>query len=255
MYSLKDSNVCVIGRHGFIGSALTRKLISLGASVLPYPTRDTTVVFDMAGPTHLQFEQNAGFYTQDGVSRFLSLIATCREYGIRLAWSSSALLYEPGDRPYVCYKRSLEELQGVYDDLDSIALRLFAVYGVGEEDKGRYKTVIYQWCDDMCKGIPPQVYGDGTQRRAFIYIDDMVDAIISSALSDARGVVGLGSNDAVCFNDIVDEINDILNTKIMPCYINAPHDYRMESPTCSNPLVVSTPLSEGIRKVIASIKK
>ena len=47
--------------------------------------------------------------------------------------------------------------------LDSVALRYFNTYRVGEDTKGAYSSVVYKFLTDVLQGRRPVIYGDGTQ--------------------------------------------------------------------------------------------
>ncbi|MGC9146138.1 MAG: NAD-dependent epimerase/dehydratase family protein, partial [Nitrososphaeria archaeon] len=70
--------------------------------------------------------------------------------------------------------------------LETISLRYFNTYGM-EKMKGKYSSVIWKFIDDIMNGRQPVIYGDGTQSRDFIYVDDVVRATI---LAMDRGAPG-----------------------------------------------------------------
>jgi len=62
-----------------------------------------------------------------------------------------------------------------------ITLRFFNVYGEGQNPQ--YAGVITKFAEKLSKSAPPLIYGDGKQTRDFIYVGDIVKAIISAAQS------------------------------------------------------------------------
>ncbi|CAN5640930.1 NAD-dependent epimerase/dehydratase family protein [soil metagenome] len=60
---------------------------------------------------------------------------------------------------------------------NAIVLRIFNVYGEGQ-DPGA--NVVAQFAQSLSKGLPPVIYGNGTQTRDFISVDDVVDGILLS---------------------------------------------------------------------------
>ncbi len=113
-----------------------------------------------------------------------------------------------------------------FDSVPSVGLRIFAGFGPGEEHKGDYASVVTIFLNCMLKNERPVIFGDGTQNRDFVYIDDVVDSIVSSAekpISNAIVNVGTGKN--LKFNDVVHIINDLLGKKIEPVYVPKPEKY------------------------------
>ncbi len=60
------------------------------------------------------------------------------------------------------------------NNLDSIILRMFNVYGKGQTEQ--YAGVITKFAKNIAQNIPLEIYGDGEQTRDFISINDVVDA-------------------------------------------------------------------------------
>jgi nucleoside-diphosphate-sugar epimerase len=126
---------------------------------------------------------------------------------------------------------------------NTLGLRIFPVYGPGEE-----RTVISQWCKAMKKGEQPVIYGNGQQRRDFIYIDDAVNQIISLS-ENTSGIVDVGAGNPVKFRKIVEIINSVLKTDIKPIFAKEPEGYSVGI-TCHSPLSTQINLENGIRKLL-----
>lgn len=253
IHSYKDVSVCVIGQYGFIGSALVKKLKSLGAKITKSPVKDNRIIFNLSGPTHLQFEENPGFYLKETISTFMNLMDFCQENNITYVWPSSALVYENDKHsPFIYTKKAIEELQRVYK-ANTIGLRIFPVYGVGEENKGRFKTIIYQWCEQIINGESPVVYGDGTQKRDFVYIDDVVDHILGFGRLETSGMADIGAGAPESFNDIIGYINEACGTNIQPTYVAQPNEYS-RGIVCQSPLPMKVTMREGIKKIMEDLK-
>jgi UDP-glucose 4-epimerase len=127
-------------------------------------------------------------------------------------------LYEhmPNDclNPYSVAKTSGEELCKMYTKLfglKTVILRYFNVYGPREPTKGQYAPVIGLFIRQMKAGEPLTIVGDGTQRRDFTHVDDVVDANIRMINYDGDMIgttfnVGTGKNYSV--NEIAELISD-----------------------------------------------
>ena len=81
--------------------------------------------------------------------------------------------------PYGASKAAAERLVSSYNNLkirNAISLRFFNVYGIGQTIE--YAGVITKFAERLRRNLPPIIYGDGTQTRDFIAVDDVVNAIV-----------------------------------------------------------------------------
>jgi UDP-glucose 4-epimerase len=62
--------------------------------------------------------------------------------------------------------------------LRSLGLRLFNVYGPGQDPESPYSGVISLFCDRIRRGFPIEIFGDGGQTRDFIFVADVVVALL-----------------------------------------------------------------------------
>ena len=67
-----------------------------------------------------------------------------------------------------------------------------------EEHKGDFASVITLFLNSILKDEPPVIHGDGTQNGDLVFIDDVIDAILSAAAGEERGeinevVINVGS--------------------------------------------------------------
>ena len=233
--------VCVLGRHGLIGGALEKKLITSGHVVSSYPTKETKLLFHFGSTVHPPFEENPDYHIQEILSSFMYLLPFCRDNGIRFVYPSSALVYEKNTVFAKC-KKIMELYASCYPD--TLGVRIFPVYGPGE-----HRTAISQWCEAMKRGERPVIYGDGTQERDFIYIDDVVDQITDLVNYEITGIRDVGAGKPVSFNSIVATINKVLGTDLKPIYKEAPKGYS-KGIVCERPGVIKVSMEEGIRKIL-----
>lgn len=107
--------------------------------------------------------------------------------------------------------------------LSSIGLRYFSVYGPKEKHKGQYANNITQFLWNMIKGNSPVIYGDGTQRRDFTFVEDVVQANILAMHSDIEsGIFNVGTGVDASFNKVVNILHNLLGTEIKPQYVSNP---------------------------------
>lgn len=236
----------ITGSRGFIGGALAKKLESMGWEVYPYPRKDVDYYFMFGSPSsQMIFSHNIDYCVKETINSFLDAIAFCKNNNIKLIYPSSATVYNKNNA-YAHTKAALEEIQGAYDS-NVLGLRIFAGYGVGEDHKKEYANVIYQFCQQMKRGEQPVIWGDGTQTRDFIYIEDIVNTIVENL--DKVGIIDIGTGVNTSLNEIVQLINEELGTDIKPVFVDKPPKY-VENTICNNPIKESISIREGIRRIL-----
>jgi len=95
-------------------------------------------------------------------------------------------------------------------DIETVSLRYFNVYGEGQTIGGAYSLVIGIFFNQMLKGNPLTIRGDGNQKRDFTYVGDVVSANIAASKSSNVGcgeVINIGNGDNRTINQIADQFN------------------------------------------------
>jgi nucleoside-diphosphate-sugar epimerase len=96
--------------------------------------------------------------------------------------------------------------------LDTICLRIFNAYGPRMQNR-----VLSIFANLMIKGKQPEVSGDGKQIRDFVYVDDIVSALIL-AMKAGKKLKGksfnVGTGKGTDLNELIEKINNTLNTNI-----------------------------------------
>ncbi|MEA1986569.1 MAG: ADP-glyceromanno-heptose 6-epimerase [Candidatus Marinimicrobia bacterium] len=110
-----------------------------------------------------------------------------------------------------------------------IGLRYFNVYGPGELYKGNMASMIYQLALQMKAGKNPKIFTKGEQKRDFIYVKDIIQANIKSALSGKSGIYNVGTGKARTFNDIIKILNDVMKAELKTEYIKNPYDFYQDN--------------------------
>jgi UDP-glucose 4-epimerase len=62
----------------------------------------------------------------------------------------------------------------------TVGLRFFNVYGPRQDPTSAYSGVISIFCDRLRRGFPIEVFGDGSQTRDFVFVTDVVNALLIS---------------------------------------------------------------------------
>lgn len=133
-------------------------------------------------------------------------------YGVnpRVPWSEDDHVLQPIS-PYASTKVSGELLGHVYSHLYGIrfiALRFFTVYG----PRQRPDLAIHTFARNMLAGRPITVYGDGSTRRDYTYIDDAI-AGVRGAIDYTRTnyeVINIGNNEAISILEMIRGLEDAL---------------------------------------------
>jgi len=94
-------------------------------------------------------------------------------------------------------------------------LRLSQVYGPGEPKL----KAIPKFIDLMAnENTSPIIFGNGSDIRDYLFVDDAANAIIMAMISNMPGVYNIGTGKGTSINNVVEIINTILGTKIKPIY-------------------------------------
>lgn len=95
---------------------------------------------------------------------------------------------------------------------DYINLRIGHVYGPGEE---KYKKILPITIKNIIEGKPLEIWGDGSDLRSFIFIDDVVVAIIASIDSSEKNIdVNVVSGASISIQDLVKSVVEISGKSI-----------------------------------------
>ena len=138
-------------------------------------------------------------------------------------WSEDDHVLKPIS-PYASTKVSGELLGHVYTDLYDIrfiALRFFTVYG----PRQRPDLAIHKFARLMLEGKEIPVYGDGSSRRDYTYVGDIVDGIRAAMTYEGSDyeVINLGNNETVRLSALIDALEEGLG-------VEAKRDHQPEQP-------------------------
>ncbi|MCG0275501.1 MAG: GDP-mannose 4,6-dehydratase [Thermosediminibacteraceae bacterium] len=179
-------------------------------------------------------------------------------YGINpnVPWKEDDCVLMPIS-PYASTKVSGELMGHVYSHLYEIrfiALRFFTVYG----PRQRPDLAIHKFARKIMKGEPIPIYGDGSSRRDYTYIDDIVQGI--RAAMEYKGsmyeVINLGNNQTVSLLEMVKTLEDALGIKaklefLPPQPGDVPQTWAdVEKAKKYLDYIPSIPYNEGIRRFI-----
>jgi len=99
------------------------------------------------------------------------------------------------DAPYGQSKYAAEGYLSLYQrlyGLSTAALRLGNVYGPRQDPLGE-AGVVAIFCGALLEGRTPKVFGDGEQTRDYVYVADIVEAMVAAGSSDVDGTFNIGT--------------------------------------------------------------
>jgi ADP-L-glycero-D-manno-heptose 6-epimerase len=180
--------------------------------------------------------------THDNVEGFRRLLEFARGTQTPVVYASSAATYgigatgamkeDQGAAPANIYAFSKVQLDNLARESSRqspswkiVGLRYFNVYGPREVHKKAAASMIYQLYLQMKAGKRPRVFKHGEQKRDFVYVKDVVRLTIGALQAPKGGVYNCGSGVAFSFNEVIEELNKSLGTKLEPEYIENPYSF------------------------------
>ena len=171
-------------------------------------------------------------YEDVNVRGYMNLLELCKKYGVKkFVQASSSSVYGNNKEvpfketaivdfaisPYAATKKSCEVMGHVYHNLyniDMVQLRFFTVYG----PKQRPDLAIHKFTKMILEDKPIPFYGDGTTKRDYTYIDDIVDGILKSMSylfnnENVYEIFNLGESHVVSLKEMVETIENALGKK------------------------------------------
>jgi UDP-glucose 4-epimerase len=118
---------------------------------------------------------------------------------------------------YLRYYRAIK-------DLDYTALALGNVYGPRQEpasEVGLEGQVVAIFCRKMLSNRPCTIYGDGSQTRDFVYVDDVVSAFVAAQRRGSGELVNIGSGEELSVNDLYAKLAELTAARFEPVYAAA----------------------------------
>jgi UDP-glucose 4-epimerase len=121
---------------------------------------------------------------------------------------TEAMLPEPKS-PYAITKLDGEYYLSLYRQpgrLDTCSFRFFNVFGPRQDPKGAYAAAVPIFIEHALSGQPITVFGDGGQTRDFIYVKDIVSALVFGAENSLSGTFNVGYGQQITINDLAKRI-------------------------------------------------
>jgi UDP-glucose 4-epimerase len=192
--ALKDTRVSVFPHGGDI----------LHTDILDKAMEGVDGVFHLAALWLLHCQEYPESAFEVNIRGTFNVAQACLRHKVkRLVYSSSASVYGDAaaipmteDHPYnnltfygatkIAGEHMLKALGHRYA-LNWVGLRYMNVYGPRQDYRGAYIAVMMKTLDSIDKGVPPAVFGDGSQQYDFVYVDDVARANVCAMKADVSG--------------------------------------------------------------------
>ena len=167
-------------------------------------------------------------YNQVNVGGTVTLMEAMRDVGVRrVVFGSSGAIYgnlskqpvkedaTPNPRsPYAVSKLAAEyyiHSIGSLWGIETVCLRIFNAYGPGQQMPATHAPVIPNFLKQAYQNATLVIHGDGNQTRDYVYIDDVINALITAASAPSinRTTINIGSGRETSVRDLVRLIVEI----------------------------------------------
>src|SRR5512143_1306632 len=171
-------------------------------------------------------------YNAVNVGGTVALMEAMRDVGVRrvVLASSGAVYGDQGEQP-LCesatpaprspyavsklasefYMRTIGTLWGI----ETLSLRIFNAYGPGQHLPASHPPVVPYFLRQSLRGGTLVVHGDGAQTRDYVYVDDVVSAMVaaSTAPNVSGLVINVGSGTETSIKDLVKSVLEVTGGK------------------------------------------
>ena len=168
-------------------------------------------------------------YAETNITGTLNLLELARDYEVpQFVFGSSSSVYGVNEKvpfaeddrihqtisPYAATKAAGELLCHTYSHLFKIrcvCLRFFTVYGARQ----RPDLAIHKFARLITEGKPIQVFGDGTTRRDYTYVDDIIQGVRAAIDYDASmyEIFNLGESETTQLTRLIELLESSLDMK------------------------------------------
>ncbi|RPH60306.1 MAG: NAD-dependent epimerase/dehydratase family protein, partial [Chloroflexi bacterium] len=176
-------------------------------------------------------------YNAVNVGGTVSLMEAMRDVGVRrvVLVSSGAIYGEqelqplrenmaPNPRsPYAVSKLAAEYYVNTIGDLwniETVSLRVFNAYGPGQHLPPSHPPVVPYFLKQALRGGSLVVHSDGNQTRDYVYVDDVVSALVAASTAPNLDglVINVGSGRETAVRDLVKAVMDVTDSKAQVIY-------------------------------------
>ncbi len=189
--------------------------------------------------------------------RRIVALSSMSVYGSQQVPFAEDLIPQPED-PYGAGKAAVEadlRALGAVQGIEWIIVRPHNVYGPRQNLGDPYRNVVGIFMRQALQGEPLTVFGDGTQTRAFSYIEDVAPAIAKIATGERHGyIVNVGGEEPITINQLARQV--IVATGVAGEVIHLPKRYEVQDAYSRHDVLRDvlgewnpTPMSVGIPRM------
>jgi UDP-glucose 4-epimerase len=172
-------------------------------------------------------------YNAVNVGGAVSLMEAMRDVGVkRVVLISSGAVYGdqqeqplketaiPNPRsPYAVSKLAAEYYVRTIGDLwgiETVALRVFNAYGPGQHLPASHPPVIPNFLRQAVRGGTLVMHGKGVQTRDYVYVDDVVDAMVAAATAPSLNnlVINVGSGKETSIRELIQVVMEVVGRPV-----------------------------------------
>jgi UDP-glucose 4-epimerase len=192
---------------------------------------------------------------------FTSSIAV---YGAGQSPMSEAMIPVPEDSYGISKLAVEQELRVTHEmfGLDYVVFRPHNVYGERQNIADRYRNVVGIFMNQLLRGEPMTIFGDGTQQRAFTHIDDVAPVIATSAdFPAARNqIFNVGADEPYTVNELAKVVAQAIGKHCEINHLDARNEVKIAFSDHSKAERVfgkrtKVSLAEGVRAMAAWVRE
>ncbi|MDC0428643.1 NAD-dependent epimerase/dehydratase family protein [Candidatus Pelagibacter sp.] len=165
---------------------------------------------------------------QYNVSRFI-FASSMSVYGDKYKPPFSEDMKQAPIDPYAVAKYAVEmdlEIAFKQHGLNYTIVRPHNFYGINQNIWDKYRNVLGIWMYQLLNKQNPTIFGDGSQIRAFSYVDDSIIPFWNASQKDncIGEIINLGGIKEYTINDACDALINVTGQNLKPVYLEARHE-------------------------------
>lgn len=262
-----------------------------GASFVQGSITDTSLINGLFDDHAFDFVYHLAAYAAEGLSHFIkrfnytnnligsiNLINASVNYNVkRFVFTSSIAVYGAGQTPmtedmipvpedsYGIAKLAVEQELRVSHEmfgLDYTIFRPHNIYGERQNIGDRYRNVVGIFMNQLLRGEPMTIFGDGTQQRAFTHIDDVAPTLARAVdIPAARNqIFNIGADVPHTVNELAKVVGEAMGVPQLIRYLDARNEVAIAFSDHSKAERVfgrreATTLREGVATMAAWVRR
>jgi UDP-glucose 4-epimerase len=201
---------------------------------------------------------------QYNVSRFV-FASSMSVYGDKYKPPFSEDMKQAPIDPYAVAKYAVEmdlEIAFKQHGLNYTIVRPHNFYGINQNIWDKYRNVLGIWMYQLLNKQNPTIFGDGSQVRAFSYVDDSIIPFWNASQKDncIGEIINLGGIKEYSINDACDTLINVTGQNLKPVYLEARHETKYAWSTWEKSVKLldfkhQVDLEEGLGKMWAWAQK